>query len=364
MTSRVLWVSTADPGGIGTVLRTLSASPLTEAWAVERLATHRSGSTISRIVTFATGTARFVLALLRDRPVVHLHAADRGSFVRKALLLWLARLLGAPVLLHVHTGHFVGYYESCPRPVRAFVRATLTAADRVVALSPRWRDRIAEIAPRARIIDVPNGIVVPDRPPRRRGGPPHVVYLGKLDERKGVFVLLPAWARALHGLPDGAARLTLAGDGDRDRVDAELDRLGIRDSVRVCDWLGPDEVRELLGSADVLTLPSLAEGQPMSVLEAMACGLCVVASDVGGIPDLLDGGAAGRLVRPGDADDLAGALHDVLTDAVARQRLAAAARERAVEHHDVRHTWTRVDALYRELSAERAGDLTAGRAGP
>ncbi|MCA1704458.1 MAG: glycosyltransferase family 4 protein, partial [Actinobacteria bacterium] len=109
------------------------------------------------------------------------------------------------------------------------------------------------------------------------------------------------------------------------------------------------EVAELLGTAHVLTLPSRYEGQPMTILEAMARGLCVVASAVGGIPELVEEGASGVLVPPDDVDALATALCTVINDHEMRNRLGDAALDRARQTFDVDVIWRRFDVLYREV---------------
>jgi glycosyltransferase involved in cell wall biosynthesis len=123
--------------------------------------------------------------------------------------------------------------------------------------------------------------------------------------------------------------------------------------VQIRSWLSPDEVAGLLAASQVLVLPSLHEGQPMAVLEAMAHGLCVVATDVGGIPDLVEDGTSGLLVPPGDVDRLTDALRRVVTDDTLRNRLADAAHVRATENFDVDVVWRRFDELYGELARHR-----------
>jgi glycosyltransferase involved in cell wall biosynthesis len=180
------------------------------------------------------------------------------------------------------------------------------------------------------------------------------VFLGRIWEKKGAFTLVESWAEALvtvGGAGCEDARLTMAGDGDPDRARELAAGLGVSGTVTVHEWLPKAEVEALLDAADVLALPSLGEGQPMVVLEAMARGLAVVASDVGGIPGLVDDGREGLLVPPGDGPALTEALVTVLRDPERRRAMAAAARRRAAAEFDVDVVWRRLDALYAELLA-------------
>ena len=125
--------------------------------------------------------------------------------------------------------------------------------------------------------------------------------------------------------------------------------LRLEDTVEVREWLSESDVGELLDQAQVLVLPSRNEGQPMAVLEAMARGLCVIASDVGGLPEMI-GGGCGVIVSPDDIEAIAAALRLVVHDHALRARYGAAAHARVADQFDVRTVWRRLDALYREVS--------------
>lgn len=349
---RVLCVSTSmdTRGGIATYVRTIRATELWERWQIRHIATHRDGSGAQKIVAFAMGLLRYVRAMLVGRPdLVHLHMSSHGSFVRKAVLFWIARAFRVPVLVHVHGSRFDEFHDRLPAPLRRAVRGVLTHAAAVLSLGDRWAAHLGRIAPHARIEVVPNAVVVPEVEPARTGGELSVVFLGEIGERKGAFCLLEAWAKLVAECdPPFPARLTLAGDRGVDAARQAILALGIEGSTQVRDWLSPAEVAALLATADVFVLPSRHEGQPMAVLEAMAHGVCVVASDVGGIPELVGDGRSGLLVPPDDVDVLAGVLRRVLTDRDLRERLGAEARQRVITDFDVDVVWRRLDAIYRK----------------
>lgn len=344
-----MWVSTGSPGGMTTFVRMMRETSLWDDWGIEYIETHQAGSASDRLRAFAAGLGRFTRLLVTRRPtLVHLHSGKMGSFARKSSLLWLAKAARVPVVLHVHAGMFRVFYDRMPAPGRWYIRRTLAAADTVVALGGGWSERLREIEPSARLISVPNGIPIVGAGARAADGAPvHVVYLGRMHPDKGTYVLLEAWARVVADAP--SARLTLAGNDEVERTRAEVARLGLGESVTVREWLSPAEVRDLLGRAHVLTLPSRNEGQPMSVLEAMARGMCVVATAVGGIPDLVEDGTSALLVPPDDVDALTKALWTAVSDTATRHRLGDAALERARAAFDVELVRRRFDDLYREL---------------
>jgi glycosyltransferase involved in cell wall biosynthesis len=351
---RALCVSTSleTRGGISSYVRMLRDTELWNRWQIEHIETHRNGSTLVKVGAFAAGLVHFGWALLRRRPdVVHLHMGAYGSFVRKAMLVWIAAAAGVPAIVHVHGSDFDIWHDRLPRPLRAVIRATLHRAAVVVALGDRWADRLRAIAPRVSVVTVPNAVRVPPAPRTRGRGPLHVVFLGEIGERKGAFTLLDAWAK-LAAEPDvlAGARLTMAGDREIERAERRIEELGITGSAAVSSWLSPEQVAELLSGADIFVLPSRNEGQPMALLEAMANGMAVVVSDVGGIPEMVEDGRSGLLVPPDDPDALAAALRRLLSDVDLRELLGAAARERVLDRFDINVVWRRFDALYRQVS--------------
>jgi glycosyltransferase involved in cell wall biosynthesis len=346
---RALWASTADPGGIGTYVHLVRHSRLGERWAIRLVVTHRSGSAVRRTWTFLSGVLQFAGSLVRERPaLVHLHAASRGSLVRKGVLVHLSSWMRVPVLLHLHGSHIPTFYAQASPVVRWAIRRTLERSTAVAALGESWVGRITRIAPRARVVALPNAVRVAERtPPPAPGAPVRVVFLGVFSEDKGVFTLLDAWARSPH---KGSAVLTLAGAGDVAGVESRVAALGIGDSVEVLPWLSAGEVESLLRRSHVLVLVSRSEGQSMAVLEAMAHGLCVVASEVGGLPEMLADGC-GVLVPPDDVAATATALAEVVDDAAVRDAYGAAAHRRVIERYDLDTAWRGLDDLYREVSA-------------
>ena len=343
-------------GGMPSVISDLFASPLAARHRFEFIATYGSfGDGVDRgrrLTTFVRGLVRLVRWSLGPGPrLVHIHTATRGSWYRKALCLLAVRATGRPVILHVHAGAGdIGAFCERIGPVRLRVFArTFRSADRVVAVS---RASAAEIERR---LGVPDVLVVPNRAPlplaaplANGSGSPReairVLYLGGFaNPVKGGRVLM----QALPGLAARAPRVsvTLAGLGSPPGLDAgRASWLG---------WLDPDGVAAALIDADVVVLPSLSEGLPVALLEALGYGKAVVATRVGGIPEIVTDGVDGVLVPPGDADALTDAIAELAADPLRRARLGRAARARAerLSHDEV---YERLDALYRQLAGRRA----------
>ena len=346
-----LWVSTSTEtkGGVSTFVRSMLTTPLREQWGISHVASHRDGSAAAKVAQFLVALVRFTHRMAWRRPtVVHLHVASRGSFFRKATFAWIARAFGVPVVSHVHGAMFDVFYAGSPAAVQWLVRDMLAHSAAVVALGETWAQRLRSIEPRARVSVVPN----PIRPvgaavQPAAGEPVRVLFLGRIEDDKGVFTLIEAW-RTMTARLDGrtSAHLTLAGDGEVSRARDLVAELGLEPSVDVTGWVDPRRVPQMLRSSQVLVLASHYEGQPMAVLEAMANGLCVISSPVGGIPEMV-GDDAGILVPPGDAGRLADALCDVVENAEHRADLGNAALRRVRDRFDVNVAWREFDGIYR-----------------
>jgi glycosyltransferase involved in cell wall biosynthesis len=292
--------------------------------------------------------------------LVHIHAAMRGSFWRKAIFAVIARRFGVPVVLHLHGSEMKDFYAAQSAPVKRLIGGQLEAAACVLVLSQSWQRFVAGIAPRARIVVAPNFVDIPATPPGRARSGRVILFLGLVGERKGVFDLLEALALARAEHDD--LELIVGGAGAIERARVEARRLGVADSVEFLGWVGPQEREALFRRADIFALPSRNEGLPMSVLEAMARGLPVIATPVGGVPELIDDGVNGILVPPGDAQALARAIARLASDPAARAALGAAARQTILARHSAAVVLPGVEAAYAQ--AKRATRRGRSRARP
>ncbi|MFZ3071955.1 MAG: glycosyltransferase, partial [Thermodesulfobacteriota bacterium] len=174
--------------------------------------------------------------------------------------------------------------------------------------------------------------------------------VGRLAPTKGQVYLLEAFSMILKNFPNGI--LLIAGDGPlRRELERKAEDLGIAGSVRFLGYRS--DVLEIMRSFDVFVFPSLAEGLPLALLEAMASRITVVASNVGGIPDVLGNGLYGRLVPPRDAASLATAMTDAaLLSAEEKKKTTDAGRLRVLEEFTKEVMCKALTDVYRELSVK------------
>ncbi len=336
-------------GGVAAVVDVYRQAGLFERVPVRYLTSHREGG-VARKVGVLIGAWAMYLALLASGRVglLHVHAASRASFWRKCLFLLPAQWLRIPTVVHLHGAEFAVFFErECGRRRQRAIRSVLARADAVLVLSSEWKRWVAGVSPRAPGEVFHNPVVVPRAPPPDDGRDSRVVLsLGRLGTRKGSYDLLQAVA-ALHGRAV-AVRLRLAGDGEIEAVRRRARELGVQDEVTVLGWLGHDAKTRELAQASVYALPSYHEGQPMSVLEAMAAALPVVATPAGGAEAVSDG-IEGYLVQPGDVDALARRLEALLTAPAHARALGRAGFAKVRDRFSADQLVPRVEALYRRL---------------
>jgi glycosyltransferase involved in cell wall biosynthesis len=347
---KVVMVGTSldAPGGMSAVVKIYKACGFFEEWNVVYLNTYERPRFTTQMRVMARALNIF-LGLLMSRAVslLHVHSASRGSFWRKSLFCALARVFQVPYVFHLHSGEFSVFAEKeCGPFARWWIRSTLASAHSVIALTSSWRNALEAIVPNARIIVLGNPTYVPEKLAPLKNEPFHVVFLGRLREKKGVFDLIKAVPNVLIHLPK--VKFTLAGDGDLESVEELAQELGVRDSVRLPGWIEGESKDILLASADVLVLPSYYEGLPICLLEAMSIGVPIVATNVGGIPELLENGKCGFIVSPGDVGALASSLVCALSDRGTAEQMRTRAFMRAVDTYSSQAIIDQLVKIYKE----------------
>jgi glycogen synthase len=336
LTSRL--AARAGAGRLGRqarVVRTgLPLRGLRQLWALAALPSvwRRRGVTVDVVHAhqgedLATLPLALVAAWRHDSPlVVTLHCSVRHTLTGRSFRARLLRTVG-------------GWVE----------RVALRRADAVVALTDRSAAAVrADGVPAERVHTIPSGFDPALFAQRRpdvlaRVTPPRIGYVGRLAPQKRADVLVAAFGRMRE-----RASLVVVGDGpDRALVGRLVQESPARERIAVTGFVAHTAVPAVLWSLDVLVLPSAYEEMGSVLTEAMAAGLPVVASDVGGIPEVVDEGVTGLLVPPLDVDALAEALDRLIADPGLRERLSAGACRRADDY-----SWPRLAArvvlVYRE----------------
>ena len=339
--------SPASRGGMASVIATLLAHGYGNGDGCRFIATQVDGSRARKAGRALAALAQVAGLLALGRvALLHVHLASGASFWRKAAFIGAARLAGCPVLIHLHGGQFAQFLDQrLGRRRRRLALALLAGARAGFALTRASAALLREHCPQAEIELFPNPVAPAPSLPRAPGA--NLLFVGRLEAGKGVFDLLHAFARVHAARPD--ARLVLAGAGDARPLEALAEKLGLLDSLSLPGWIDAEQRRALLATAGVFVLPSHHEQLPMSLLEAMAAGAPVVATDVGAIGELLAHGRYGTVVPPGDIDKLAAAILKMLQDNILADNISARGLERVQSEYHVEKVLARLRRRYEEL---------------
>jgi glycogen(starch) synthase len=317
----------------------LTARPPT-APRVERIA---PGATVVRVSLpvrrprqlYSLPAAVLAPLLGRHADLVHVHLGEDLAILPLAGVAAHARRLPIVLTVHCSLAHTLAVHDARSALLRTLGGWIERRGERRADATLVYTDRLARRIARDggdRVLVVRRGVDrrlfagAHPRPFPELGGHPRVVFVGRLVRAKGTDVLVEAAAR-VH---TPGMRLLVVGDGpDRARIERAARRLGIATRFHVTGFVGHERIPAILRSADLLVLPSLYEELGTVLVEAQQVGLPVVASRVGGIPEVIQHGVNGLLVAPGDAAELARAIDTILGDADLRARLGAAAAEGA-----------------------------------
>lgn len=317
-------------GGMASVIGALAQSSLAQRVELQLFETGKTtpqGRTLWEAVRdrLRVMSAWWCLLGRCPRPLVHIHTCSGLTYFLDGILLLMARLRGASIVVHIHGGRFDVFLDGLGGFRAVVARWLMRRADGVIVLSEDWRRRLSHRLPGAKFHVVLNGVPPfsfvhkPERSQQLR-----YLFLGTLCRAKGVHVLLDAamiskypWSVDLAG-PEGEA-------GFNEWARNEIERLELGGRLRLVGPVVGDAKSRLLQSADGFVLPSLAEGLPMALLEAMAAGLPVVVTAVGAMPEVVRDGKEGYVVPPDDAFALAHALDRLAANLATRQRMGKSA---------------------------------------
>ncbi|MDW6003094.1 glycosyltransferase family 4 protein [Vibrio mangrovi] len=337
----IIVLGTGQNGGIDAVIKNLNIN-LNQQFRYRRFISHKGGNKLLDLWLACWGLwIVFWLSLLPGDRIFHLHMSYKGSFWRKRLYLKVAHFFGRKVLVHLHGSEFKKFYLASNDVVQQKIRDLIYTADAFIVLSDTWREYIESIleSPQeANLIVLPNFAVVAPHP-ESEGQKNHVLFLGALIDRKGIFDLLTA----LQDLPEVV--LHVGGGGDVARFQQAVTDCGVEKQVVFHGWVDSEKKAQLMAGTQLLVLPSYNEGLPVVILEAMASGLPVLSTPVGGIPEVIVPGQTGYLVEPGNVEQLTEIMRQALNDK-SLSAMADNARKLYQKDYDVSVVMPRLEKLY------------------
>lgn len=339
-------------GGIATYYQSLLSSSLPEKVDLLFVETSSQKRGLSQTGTFSLSNLiwaledciRFTKAVNKHRPqITHIATAFGLSFVKHSVCVIIARLSGSRVLLHHHCS-LVSLYTNKSQWWKWYFRQIIRLTNGVIALSKEWQ-QLATIVPGCKVYDLPNAIdlsayreIAQDRRVEGKNPPQvNVLYLGYLGRNKGTFELIEAAKEvADKGLP---ICFDLVGEelgyGEKEQLKQKIAQSNLNNIVTLHSPATGTEKISFLRKADIFAYPSYSEGMPIAIIEAMASGLPIIASNVGGIPDQVEDGVNGILVDAGRVDQLANALETMSSNPALRSSMQERSLNIASDKYDI-----------------------------
>ena len=337
-------------GGICSVIDQYMHSSIADRYRLIQIGNSSEGGTFAKLVAFFRGCASLACRCAFSRvSLVHIHTASGTSFYRKSVCFFIALLFRKKVLMHIHGGGFLDFYGHSACPVRLLVRQVLDHADHIIVLSERFRVGLQTITRNQNLTVLHNPIRASAFSVKTLNErlPGSILFMGDIIERKGIADLIEAMPKVLERIP--GAKLHLCGRGSINFYRSICAEKGLSGSILFERFLSGDARLAAFSSASLFVLPSYIEGMPMVIIEAMAAGLPIVATSVGGIPEIIEEGKNGFLISPHDVAALVDRIVGVLSDFSLSQSMNGANKAKAAEEFDIAAIAPKLCALYERI---------------
>lgn len=286
-------------GGMVSVIKNYLGYKDWDAFDIHYIPTHIEKNKVIVALYFMFSYIRILLlAFCGKIDIAYFHTAERGSFYRKSILVRTLRRFGIKTVMHHHAAEFEEFYNGLSLKKKIYVNKTLEYADLNIVLSNRLTTMITDRAPKATVKVLYNAVKTYKENPYNYYAK-NILFLGRLGERKGIYDLLEALKNVNEKLPEDV-EIYLCGDGAVDEVKKIINSYGIMNRVKIIGWIDEYEKENIFKQTMVNILPSYNEGLPMTILETMAYGIPNISTNIASIPEVIQNGKNGYLIKPGD----------------------------------------------------------------
>jgi len=286
---------------------------------------------------------RFVFSRKMSRyDIYHIHTPSYFGFIRNAFYVWVCkRFFKGKVILHIHGGEFLIFYQKSNRFVKYIIQSMLVVADAVIVTSPSWIPKIKRVANLKKVYYLFNGFdkktfpCMNPKESRKVLGLPFnkkiLLNVGNLIEAKGHEHLITAMKEVISMRDD--VLCIVIGDGMlREKLEKKVKELGLNNHIKFVGAKPHNEIFLWMNAADAFVLPSLNEGTPTVMFEALGVGLPFIGTSVGGIPDIITSKEYGLLVEPANPKDLSNKILFALEKKWSRAKIMKYAKNFSYEN--------------------------------
>lgn len=330
-------------GGIASVVNGYREHDFSGKCEVSYIESYRNGSKWEKLAKALKGYLLFFREMILNKPdIVHIHSSFGPSFYRKMPFIYMACFRGVPVINHIHGAEFETFYLKASDRKKRRIRKVYGKCTMLIALSEEWKRNLESVVSPEKITVIENYCKIPDLSGTEKKK--QILFLGEIGKRKGCYDIPEIYGRVLEKgerLP-----LIMAGDGELAEVKKLFEDRDLQKDISFPGWVRGADKDKCLKESGIFLFPSYYEGMPMAVLEAMAYGMAIVTTRVGGIPHLLEDGVNGYLCEPGDIEGLSKRLLELSKDGDERRKMGERARQKAIEEYSMESHIKKLMDLY------------------
>ncbi len=338
-------------GGITSVISQLLAHDWSsEGIDMKFIPTYVETNNVRKILFFAKAFRRINKELKTNKPdVVHMHMSYKGSFTRKFFLHKLCKKNNIPDIIHLHGSEFKKWFDESDDKKKEQIQTLLKESAGFIVLGDKWNKAVKEIEPKTNTVVVSNTVHIPDYTVEWKQ-PFTVLFMGVLIKRKGVADLINAIYLLNKENKLYNVRLVIAGSGAEEaELKAMCTQLGLDNYIEFAGWTAGEKKEKLFRESQMLVLPSYNEGLPIAILEAISCGMPVVATNVGDISSAVIDGENGYLIEPGDVLAIKKAIEKIVWDPEVFNKMVTASRQLAESGFSDEKYFSCINDLYKEI---------------
>ncbi len=299
---KVLYVGPINEfGGIGSVINMYSR----HFDELNMVSTSSNDQRMNKLIHFFKAYFKiFYICVTNSKiKILHLHSAAKGSFIRKSLIGLTGKLLNKKVVFHIHSGSFETYYKKAGI-FQFLIQLILFNMDSVICLSEQWKHFYQDKLGLDNVTVIGNPVEIPGLLEYQNDtNKIQLLFLGKICDHKGVFDLIE-YLRFNPFFLNNQIELLIGGNGEVERLKQIISDPCFKNNIQYCGWVQEDLKVQLLSNCDIYILPSYFEGLPVSILEAMAFGKPIIATNVGGVPSIVRNNHNGWLFTSGSFGEL------------------------------------------------------------
>lgn len=307
-------------GGMRTVaLQYINSRIYNENVNLTYVSTSTSGSILIRILYMFLGYLK-IFWILHTKPIeiVHIHMAEKGSTLRKGVIALLAKKYNKKVIIHLHAGHFMAWFESVSFFYQKLIRKIFGCSDCVLVLGEYWKKELSAIIPGDKMIVLYNGTKCFQKNPYNKDAN-NIVYFGVMRKAKGTYDLIEAIRLINDKLPKNV-KVILCGNDSEGNISKIISKYCLNERVKCLGWVTGKIKEDIYDTAMIDVLPSYYEGLSMTILEAMSRGIPVITTNISTMPEVLDNPLL--TIVPGDIKQLSDLILKLVNDKKERIKIS------------------------------------------